>query len=315
MSAFPRPASAVPAWSDPELSALIGDAEALRGQAIADAALTAVAFVLALAVGAVLTPNHLPPSQALLVGLAGWVVPFVLAGWVSSIRSRQRASAYAAAARLRGPALQECLALLDGGQLTRPGDDRLAVEGWREGLPVELSTTIAPAPRDDDAIAVRVGALPSPRRPRIVTRADAFGARNSIPEAVSAWQLGRAAHSIAEELARRFGVRVAWGPDGVEVSGPADHRLQRRDRMEALVAGAVALARACGLVAARAGRLPSSQRARQPWCPYCRDALEAAPTTACAGCGTAHHAQCFAEHGRCTVHGCGRQAVRVRVTP
>lgn len=306
--------SPVPAWSDEALSALLGDAEALRGQAIADAALTAVVFVLTLAVGAVLTPNHLPPGPALLAGVAGWGVPFVLAGWVSSIRSRQRTSAYAAGARLREPALRACLTLLEDGQLARPGDDRLVAEGWRGGLPVELSTTISLAPREDDALVLRVGALPSRLRPRVVTRADAFGARHAIPDAVSAWRLGRAPHPLAEELARRFGVSVAWGPDGVEARGPSDHRLLRRDRMEALLVGAVELARACGLVAPSAGRLASGQPERQPLCPYCRDALDAAPTTACSGCATAHHAQCFAEHGRCTVFGCGRPAVRSRVT-
>jgi hypothetical protein len=40
-------------------------------------------------------------------------------------------------------------------------------------------------------------------------------------------------------------------------------------------------------------------------CPYCRCPLEEGDTrTTCPGCGTPHHADCFAENGGCTVFGC-----------
>ncbi|HSM88380.1 MAG TPA: NINE protein [Candidatus Limnocylindrales bacterium] len=41
-------------------------------------------------------------------------------------------------------------------------------------------------------------------------------------------------------------------------------------------------------------------------CPYCRGAVEDAEreATVCAGCGTPHHADCYAENGGCTVFGC-----------
>jgi TM2 domain-containing membrane protein YozV len=41
-------------------------------------------------------------------------------------------------------------------------------------------------------------------------------------------------------------------------------------------------------------------------CPYCRSAIEAdsPEQLLCPGCGTPHHADCFAENGGCTVFGC-----------
>jgi len=40
-----------------------------------------------------------------------------------------------------------------------------------------------------------------------------------------------------------------------------------------------------------------------PVCPYCGTDFEDAPLE-CPGCGTPHHAECFAENGGCTVFGC-----------
>jgi TM2 domain-containing membrane protein YozV len=41
-------------------------------------------------------------------------------------------------------------------------------------------------------------------------------------------------------------------------------------------------------------------------CPYCRGAIEhgSGEDLVCSGCGTPHHADCFAENGGCTVFGC-----------
>jgi TM2 domain-containing membrane protein YozV len=40
-------------------------------------------------------------------------------------------------------------------------------------------------------------------------------------------------------------------------------------------------------------------------CPYCRTGFEAEDeVTRCPSCGTAHHADCFAENGGCTIFGC-----------
>lgn len=50
-------------------------------------------------------------------------------------------------------------------------------------------------------------------------------------------------------------------------------------------------------------------------CPYCRDGIaeDGEGAAACDRCGTAHHAECLAEAGGCTVFGCGgREADRVR---
>jgi len=40
-------------------------------------------------------------------------------------------------------------------------------------------------------------------------------------------------------------------------------------------------------------------------CPYCRAPVSAdEPVTVCDGCGTRHHADCYAENGGCTIFGC-----------
>ena len=44
-----------------------------------------------------------------------------------------------------------------------------------------------------------------------------------------------------------------------------------------------------------------------PTCPYCRTPFEADDEiVTCPACGTAHHADCFAENGGCTVFGCSQ---------
>ena len=42
-------------------------------------------------------------------------------------------------------------------------------------------------------------------------------------------------------------------------------------------------------------------------CPYCRTKIlaEEGPVV-CEGCGTSHHADCYAENGGCTIFGCGK---------
>jgi len=42
-------------------------------------------------------------------------------------------------------------------------------------------------------------------------------------------------------------------------------------------------------------------------CPYCRSQIvaEEGPTV-CEGCGTAHHSDCYAENGGCTIFGCSK---------
>ncbi|MEZ6185952.1 MAG: hypothetical protein R3F62_13195 [Planctomycetota bacterium] len=44
-------------------------------------------------------------------------------------------------------------------------------------------------------------------------------------------------------------------------------------------------------------------------CSYCRDGLERGGTVYCASCLAPHHPDCFREHGRCSVMGCGETQV------
>ena len=47
-----------------------------------------------------------------------------------------------------------------------------------------------------------------------------------------------------------------------------------------------------------------------PTCPYCRTPFEPDDEiVTCPACGTAHHADCFAENGGCTVFGCSQAPV------
>ena len=48
-------------------------------------------------------------------------------------------------------------------------------------------------------------------------------------------------------------------------------------------------------------------------CSYCRDGLERGATVYCASCLAPHHGDCFREHGRCSVMGCG-ETQNVRAT-
>jgi TM2 domain-containing membrane protein YozV len=42
-------------------------------------------------------------------------------------------------------------------------------------------------------------------------------------------------------------------------------------------------------------------------CPYCRGPITAGDLSlACEGCGTPHHADCYAENGGCTIFGCSK---------
>jgi hypothetical protein len=42
-------------------------------------------------------------------------------------------------------------------------------------------------------------------------------------------------------------------------------------------------------------------------CPYCRTKIgDDNPSFACEGCGTIHHADCYAENGGCTIFGCSK---------
>jgi hypothetical protein len=42
-------------------------------------------------------------------------------------------------------------------------------------------------------------------------------------------------------------------------------------------------------------------------CPYCRAKIaDDEPSHVCEGCGTAHHADCYAENGGCTIFGCSK---------
>lgn len=51
-------------------------------------------------------------------------------------------------------------------------------------------------------------------------------------------------------------------------------------------------------------------------CTYCRGALERPDAAYCAGCLAPHHADCFAEHGRCAAPGCqGLEVVRTSAPP
>ena len=42
-------------------------------------------------------------------------------------------------------------------------------------------------------------------------------------------------------------------------------------------------------------------------CSFCRGALTREEAIYCASCLAPHHPECFREHGRCSVMGCGEQ--------
>ncbi|HZU97848.1 MAG TPA: RING finger protein [Planctomycetota bacterium] len=51
-------------------------------------------------------------------------------------------------------------------------------------------------------------------------------------------------------------------------------------------------------------------------CPYCHDELTRGETHAfCTKCGSAHHVECYADHGRCAIFGCGGSGQRAAASP
>jgi len=97
---------------------------------------------------------------------------------------------------------------------------------------------------------------------------------------------------------------------------------------EASIRASVLLAARCArargeLAATREERAGAERRARataiavsaraprgEDRCPYCRRPFEdGEPEVRCARCETPHHRACIHEHGRCTIHGCGGDAV------
>lgn len=61
-------------------------------------------------------------------------------------------------------------------------------------------------------------------------------------------------------------------------------------------------------------RRPTPRPSLEERCPYCHEAFAGAAIerVRCVGCGTRHHAECWTEHGRCSVHGCEGTRPNVR---
>ncbi len=62
---------------------------------------------------------------------------------------------------------------------------------------------------------------------------------------------------------------------------------------------------------ARPSGLDLERRASAPQCPFCRQpigSLRRAGAVRCASCDVLHHAECWSEHGGCSVLGCAREA-------
>lgn len=89
------------------------------------------------------------------------------------------------------------------------------------------------------------------------------------------------------------------------------------------------LKRLCALAKAyerRAVKLKAVARPRWAWtgggktaqCPFCRSEIEGdeLDLVTCRDCDTLHHGECFSEHGRCSIYGCGgERAERLRDAP
>lgn len=119
---------------------------------------------------------------------------------------------------------------------------------------------------------------------------------------------------------------LGQGPTTALLLGPEDAGLRvgaaDADALRAALDALAAWSRAEGdLVAARAPAVSITRAGPGPTsrCPFCRRALDESPAgelvppgppLVCEGCGTAHHRDCLAEHGRCTLLGC--EATRAR---
>lgn len=152
----------------------------------------------------------------------------------------------------------------------------------------------------------------------VLERADALVAWSATQVEVPLALLGSGPTTLVD---LGLGQRAAWS-DPVDAAGlvAAAERLVAWARAEGpLVAAREAAARPVVTVSTRAAAPGAA--ASEPRCPFCKRRLDQppgdeggnpGPPITCAGCGTAHHRDCLAEHGRCTLLGCeSRRGVRL----
>jgi hypothetical protein len=160
----------------------------------------------------------------------------------------------------------------------------LHVRGFVDGIPVRVSLR-----RIEVDVASPVHAL--------LETGDVRAIAAGAPPDHALVFLGKpeAARAATDLLALAPGARLAVGRASTiveDLGGAGD--------AAALARAAIALARSPALVQA-ANAFAS--------CPFCKDAVspgEAEGTVRCPTCGALHHADCWRDHGGCSIHGCPR---------
>jgi hypothetical protein len=174
-----------------------------------------------------------------------------------------------------------------------------------------------PGLRSPDATCSLTAQVP-PALTGVLTRAAHgavwFDARSTKP---AAYDDPRARAALDALLLRCPEVRVSLS--GLEATTPHTHVDALEEVLTALAALAAVVRRdpvpppdpRPRVIAVRDGKpaeVHAVERDEGARCPFCRDALDGAiPAVTCDACGTPQHAACFEEHGRCSVHGCGRR--------
>jgi hypothetical protein len=280
------------------------------------------------------------PLRACLLAASGApaleaALELVRAGWVDGIAGASVADDVLA----RACGVEAVAALLVRGErrvVQDSGDLRSTIALAATGLARDLGIA---RPR----IAVCAASPPSLAETDSVSGARALGidVRGPLPAEEAFEQPSDAVVAVTRDQAR-LGLLLAGRdptarlllglPVLVTSEDPAEARAGRERSLRASLLLAARAARSRGeLVSTRNAREAEARRvrastvavsartAREDRCPYCRRSFdEDEPLVRCARCETPHHRACIHEHGRCTVHGCGgdaivRQGVTIKV--
>lgn len=236
------------------------------------------------------------------------------------------------------PAATPRLRLRPGARVLEPapGDDRARLaerldpdaaaravaEGLRalRGLGVRRPRLVALATDGDARERARLDAAVAAARAAGAPIAGPVAPLEVAPERADAFvaATGGQADLLLALLGQGPTTSLLLGPDDAGLRVAAADADGLRAALDALAAwsraeGDLVAARAPAVSITRTGPAPTSR------CPFCRRALDESPAgelvppgppLVCEGCGTAHHRDCLAEHGRCTLLGC--QATRAR---
>jgi hypothetical protein len=143
----------------------------------------------------------------------------------------------------------------------------------------------------------------------VVPRGDAFVLR--VPASPSPEQLDAIRRVLRVRGVKDFRLEEGWAVATTPSLAAGIGATSEAERLLTIVERIVALTP--GFEEALSVKPLEIDRTR---CPYCHDELTRGETHAfCTKCGSAHHVECYADHGRCAIFGCGGSGQRAAASP